>query len=202
MKRHLWMAVVCAGAAACQVAGDYPSTSALFPAFQGTPESESKIQGAKPAITPVLYGRDGKPAGETPAALAAGVELGSAANPTLLPGESGRMHILELYQKAIEERDALVTELSQLQRQVEQERLNVTAQQRKTAELESKLAVLEADRARVMDQNVDLAGRLTTAQIRRLQAEKLLLEHKIREAQQAAAGVQSAPIPAASVSKP
>ncbi len=200
MKRQLWMVLACTTVAACQVAGEYPSTSALFPAFAGTPESEPKSPTPKPEVTPVLYGRDGKPVGEAPPGLAAGVELGSAANPALLPGENGRMHILELYQKAIEERDELVTEVAHLQRQIEQERLNVAAQQRKTAELESKLAVLEADRARVLDQNVDLAGRLTTAQIRRLQAEKLLLEHKIREAQQSAS--VAVPVPATSTNKP
>ena len=41
--------------------------------------------------------------------------------------------------------------------------------------------MLETERTRLEAENLELAGRLTTAQVRRLQAEKLLLEHKIAE---------------------
>ncbi len=185
-------------AAACKVTDEYPSSGTLFPALPaspvpGSPKPETQDAGS------VMYGRDGKPVGAPSNPNPGGVELGSAASPSLLPGENGRMHILELYQKVIEERDALVMEVSELLRQVEQGRLDLAAEKRRATELESKLAVLEADRARTLDENLELAGRLTTAQIRRLQAEKLLLEHKL---QTLPVDTLEVAVPAAATNKP
>jgi hypothetical protein len=53
-------------------------------------------------------------------------------------------------------------------------------------ELEARAQSLEAERQAQAKLNMDLAGRLTTAQIRRLQAEKLLLETKLQLSRAAA----------------
>ena len=48
-----------------------------------------------------------------------------------------------------------------------------------------------AENRRLLDENLDLAARLTTAQIRRLQVEKILLESRIEEQRAAAALAQT-----------
>ena len=95
------------------------------------------------------------------------------------PTESGRLYILELYQDVLEQRDALELEVSTLLTDFE-------AAQARIAELESttmtdggRLTLLEQENAELRAENTDLAARLTTAQIRRLEAEKLLLETRI-----------------------
>jgi hypothetical protein len=162
--------------ASCQVTDEYPASGALFPTLVASTDSQ---QDARPIVEPVLYGRDGRPVGIPPQSESAGVELATGAPAGMQPGESGRMHILELYQRAIEEREQLQGEVQALLRDLEQQRVSTAHEQRRASELEAKLAALELERARVVEENIDLAGRLTTAQIRRLQAEKLLLEHKL-----------------------
>ncbi len=56
---------------------------------------------------------------------------------------------------------------------------------------------LEAERARLQEENFDLAGRLVTAQIRRLESEKILLESKIewQRLEEKTAGEKGKPAP-------
>jgi hypothetical protein len=128
-----------------------------------------------------LYARDGtvvSPAGGTPAEP---VQDGSSALPThdLQRTGNGRMYILELYQNVIEERDALSMEISTLNGVIGSMRQTMTEADRRIAELEGRIASLETDKQTLVDENLELAGRLTTAQIRRLQAEKILLESQL-----------------------
>ena len=99
------------------------------------------------------------------------------------PSESGRLYILELYQDVLEERDALLqevgaltTELERQQGEVDSLRGTLSADQAAVDALKQELALLKSE-------NADLVARLTTAQIRRLEAEKMLIQAKI-EAQQ------------------
>ncbi|HVS09105.1 MAG TPA: hypothetical protein VMS76_04455, partial [Planctomycetota bacterium] len=66
------------------------------------------------------------------------------------------------------------------------------------AQAEGKALELQAREQALLEENLELAGRLTTAQIRRLQAEKLLLETKIALTATARA---SAPVEAGQASR-
>ncbi len=107
----------------------------------------------------------------------------------------GRMHIIELYQQVLDERDALAEEVESLQRALEQTGAALEEERRKSAQLELRVAGLEEGHRGLLEENRELAARLATAQIRRLEAEKLLLEarieaHRARAAQAAEAQVK------------
>lgn len=104
----------------------------------------------------------------------------------LAPSEGGRMYILELYQKAIDERDALSGELRALQADLELAKSDNVKRDAALAERSARIEQLTAENKRLLDENIELAARLTTAQIRRLQVEKILLETRIAELSSAA----------------
>src|SRR5262245_1409504 len=128
---------------------------------------------------PRLYARDGTlVAGPADASQPAGPqsrELGDG---------SGRMVLLELYQNVIEERDALSLEVSSLRAELEKSRAAQKSAETEALAKTSRVEALEAEHTKLAADALEMAGRLTTAQIRRLQAEKLLLEQKL-EAQRA-----------------
>jgi hypothetical protein len=95
------------------------------------------------------------------------------------PSHAGRMHIIELYQKVLDERDALAQEASDLSAAIEESQAALASGEERTAQLELRIQALESDLARSQQETLDLAGRLATAQIRRLEAEKMLLESRI-----------------------
>jgi len=99
---------------------------------------------------------------------------------------AGRMHIIELYQQVLDERDALAEEVSGLNKALEKTSAALEEERSKTAQLETRIAALEEGHKGLLEENRELASRLTTAQIRRLEAEKLLLENRI-DAQRARA---------------
>ncbi len=130
----------------------------------------------------MLYARDGTPI------PASGPGATSSQDPTsgVLPARQligddagGRMYILELYQSAIEERDSLTTEITGLTAELERARRALIEADDRIAELEAEQSALARDKQGLIDENLELAGRLTTAQIRRLQAEKILLEKEL-----------------------
>lgn len=144
-------------------------------------ESSSSWEGGK------LYARDGSVVGAAPAPQdAAGV-----APRELAPSEGGRMYILERYQKVIDERDALELETRSLQAELDGARASLAGTDRESAALQAQIAQLTAENKRLLDENVELAARLTTAQIRRLQVEKILLESRVEELRAAQAASQS-----------
>jgi hypothetical protein len=91
------------------------------------------------------------------------------------------MHIIELYQEALDERDQLRIEVGELGIALERADEALGAGAAKSAALEERAGELEAEVQRLISQNQDLAARLATAQIRRLEAEKLLLETRLDE---------------------
>ncbi|MBI5365144.1 MAG: hypothetical protein HZA53_18345 [Planctomycetes bacterium] len=133
---------------------------------------------------PALYARDGSVVqGTTP-------DAGMAAEPRhdVSARDGSRMYLLELYQKTVQEKEALAQETQSLhealvragdtQRAIEKERDDSRAEAVRIAkELETAHA-----------NNTDLAARLVTAQIRRLEAEKLVLEARIDALRKDAAG--------------
>jgi len=96
-----------------------------------------------------------------------------------LPQEGSRTFMLELYQKAIDEKEALALEIKNLEATLSKSRAELAAALKTNEELQQKHDTLETERARLQEENFELAGRLVTAQIRRLESEKILLESKI-----------------------
>ena len=96
-----------------------------------------------------------------------------------LPQEGSRTFMLELYQKAIDEKEALALEIKNLEATLSKSRAELAGALKTNEELQQKHDALETERARLQEENFELAGRLVTAQIRRLESEKILLESKI-----------------------
>lgn len=145
---------------------------------------------------PTLYARDGSVVqgpktarSDQPGSKNAGEAAATSDDPRHDIGarDGSRMYLLELYQKSVEEREALAREVKSLQQaldevgnaqaKVEKERDGALAQ----------IARLQTELEKSRTDNQDLAGRLLTAQIRRLEAEKLLLETRIETMQRDAA---------------
>jgi hypothetical protein len=131
----------------------------------------------QPASQPLLYARDGSVVGQQqPGTLAMTSQAGQSA----AGAEVGsRWTLLEQYQSTIEENEGLQLELTALSQALE-------LSQTREAELAQRVDGLSIEFAQAGErmktlegQNVELASRLTTAQIRRLQSEKLLLEAKL-----------------------
>lgn len=154
------------------LAGCYqlPRASQPLPAGARVVESMPPV-----AQEPVLYARDGSPVRS--AESGAVQTLPTSANRDLGADEGGsRLYLLELYQEAIEQKEELAFENS---RQAQALDLALVRER----ELEGRLRALEDENSTLRDSavqlektNIELAERLTTAQIRRLEAEKMLLE--------------------------
>ena len=95
------------------------------------------------------------------------------------PSATGRMHIIELYQEVLDERDALSEDVETLTAALEQAQAALAQKRQEMEGLKGRMAELEAGQERLFTQNQEIAARLTTAQIRRLEAEKLLLQSRI-----------------------
>jgi hypothetical protein len=132
---------------------------------------------ATPEAPPVrLYARDGSVVGEQAPGSVAVVPEGSR---SVAPDSGTRWTLLEQYQEAISKNEDLEFELAAMASALDQGELR---EQQLAARIDALQQELEAMKSRVValeDQNIELASRLTTAQIRRLQSEKLLLEAKL-----------------------
>ena len=185
MKRSL-LAALCL-CASCAIPGPQPLET--VPA--GAAPS-ARLETPRPAAEePRLYARDGSVV--TP--RSAPREGPPPAQRELQGSEGSRFHMLELYQQVVDERDALAGEVRRLTGELDAARQRQGRGDDRLAQLEKE----QAERARELEllraQSLDLAGRLTTAQIRRLQAEKLLLETRLEDtrAQGASAALVSKP---------
>jgi len=154
---------------------------ALAGCYQMPKASESPVVGGTrvgsslPSEASVLYARDGSPVRDlAPGALQT---LPTSASRELGSEEGGsRLYLLELYQDAIEQKEELT-----LENRRHAAALSTAAERER--ELEERVQTLEDENSTLQDfaaqferTNVELAERLTTAQIRRLEAEKMLLE--------------------------
>lgn len=142
------------------------------------PLAEAQANAPAPAPTPPapLYAWDGGVVDGAPQGRVAeqeGTPRGLETPP------AGRMHIIELYQQVLDERDALASEVEILRKGLEETRVALEAKTKESIDLSAQVAGLEAARAGLMSDNRDIAARLVQAQIRRLEAEKLLLETRI-----------------------
>jgi len=170
-----------ADAAAAQPAPSWPTSSlSTDPVFEGQEGVESaKAQEAPPP----LYAWDGGVVSGVPQGKV-GEEQGTPRGIETPP--TGRMHIIELYQQVLDERDALSDEVELLRKNLAQTTQALEAETVKSNDLTARVAALEASQKQLTEENQSIAGRLVTAQIRRLEAEKLLLETRI-EAERAKA---------------
>ena len=97
------------------------------------------------------------------------------------------MYLLDLYQQAVDERDALVLAVTSANQALEKESAARGDVEKERDALIAKVTDLE-ERAAARDAELaELVARLTTAQIRRLEAEKSLLEAKIEAEKERAA---------------
>ena len=160
-------------------------------------EPQEATEGAKPAPSSggedPLYAWDGGVVDGAPRGVttAQGDPRGIESSP------EGRTHIIELYQQVKDDRDALAEEVELLRKSLEQTSLALEEETRKSNDLSARVATLEVSHREMMEDNQAIAARLVQAQIRRLEAEKMLLETRIElekqkeaEAAQAAAAVR------------
>jgi hypothetical protein len=99
--------------------------------------------------------------------------------------EGSRVYLLELYQKAMDEKNALALEVESLRATLDDERNAATTSTSEVDKLKAELADVTKERDALRAQALDLAARVTSAQIARLEAEKSLLQIQIDAAQQA-----------------
>lgn len=97
--------------------------------------------------------------------------------------EGSRVYLLELYQKAMDEKNALALEVESLRATLDDERKTATATTTEEDQLKASLAQVTQERDALKAQALDLAARVTSAQIARLEAEKALLQMQIDTAQ-------------------
>lgn len=160
--------------------------TALDPNARAAGEARREAHASSPVAGP-LYARDGSIVAGTPEQSGAGAHAAPVAPRELEPSETGRTYILELYQKAIDERDSLRHEVDALNAQSSANAAQLAQNQVELQTLRLRVAALEAESQRRLDENIELAARLVTAQIRRLQAEKVLLESRLTPAPAVAA---------------
>jgi len=147
-----------------------------------SPNPSATSSSVSPKANPgdaVLYARDGSVvnAGNQPTRpdQEPRRELGSQ--------EGSRVYLLELYQKAMDEKNALALEVESLRATLEDERKTATTTGTEEEQLKASLAQVTQERDALKTQALDLAARVTSAQIARLEAEKALLQLQIDAAQ-------------------
>ena len=124
---------------------------------------------------PPLYAWDGGVVDSARQGTVGQSSPGHGIEPTL----EGRMHIIELYQEVLDERDSLVREVDMLGTTLSKTQELLERSLRERSELEARIVDLTSAQEAITAENQALAARLTTAQIRRLEAEKQLLESQI-----------------------
>lgn len=181
MKRRVTLSALALALSAACVApmdpGTWPPTGSTVSSLYGTPAiaNSTAAQPTQDGQYPIFNWDGGIVDSREPGEI---VE----AEPThdIEPSTGGgRMYILELYQAAIDERDALQLEIAALDRALERTQTELANQSRTVRERTAELEEVAAERDQLRAENEDLTARLVTAQIRRLEAEKLLIESKL-----------------------
>lgn len=162
------------------------ATCLLSAACVMTPQGalSPEVMSATPTVTmsevttePILYARDGTPIHASgPFAVEPG-EDGPAHG--VQRGEQSRMYLLELYQEAVDAKEALELEVRSMTVDLQLAREEVMAAQTELEQARARIGQLEGEVGAQRNELRELAERLITAQIRRLESDKLLLEAKI-----------------------
>jgi hypothetical protein len=146
-----------------------PTVAAEAPGWSSGPRAEPRTQ-------PQLFARDGSIVGaQEPGTIATTPNTGRTAS----EGEGSRWTLLEQYQNAVQAREEFELEVQGLSAALDQAESREAQLNSDLEKARAQIAQYEGRVENLEGENVDLAARLTTAQIRRLQAEKLLLEAKL-----------------------
>jgi|GEM_PF-4951457 len=97
--------------------------------------------------------------------------------------QGSRMFLLERYQEVVDERDSLAREVMGQSAMIDTLSAKITGLESDLGQANSTAALFQAEIDRLKRENTDLAERLTTAQIARLEAERILLEESIERLQ-------------------
>ncbi len=193
MKRLLLLsALALAGLSACQMPLAFQDPMAVPQSGGWQPQGRFRNPGA-PASQPTVHqnaypassGAQGAPLLGWDGGVVDGprqgevVSVSGAGTHAMEESVDGRMHIIELYQSVLDERDQLQSEVAALQAALETSQAELGAQREDGLTQGTRIEALEQAKSTLMQENKDLAGRLAKAQLRRLEAEKLLLETQI-----------------------
>ena len=104
--------------------------------------------------------------------------------------DDGRLRIIELYEAVIKDRDAYADEVAVLSTRLEAAYQLLEQSETSGQVVKEQRDALQETIDRLEQENGELTARLTTAQIRRLEAEKMLLEiqiesYRLRQAEEA-----------------
>jgi regulator of replication initiation timing len=97
--------------------------------------------------------------------------------------QGSRMFLLERYQEVVDERDSMAREIMGLKAMIDNMSGKITALEVDLGVVNTTCAERQTEITRLRDENTTLAERLTTAQIARLEAERILLEESIERIQ-------------------
>jgi len=138
----------------------------------GTTQASVTPQAAPDAGT--LYARDGS-------VVSTGAQPGREPEPRreIGQGEGSRVYLLELYQKSMDEKNALAIDVENLRAALDEERRLAAVTGAELEKARNDLVQVTKERDELRAQAFDLAARVTTSQIARLEAEKAWLELKI-----------------------
>lgn len=166
-------AVLCVVSSACSTA--QPVRATTSPDAQQTPWAHPNAQVVAP--NQVMYARNGSVVG---APEPGSVVVDSAQTKRDVGQDGGsRMYLLERFQETVEENESLQFEVQGLAAALDQAEARAAQFEADLNALQAKFMELNEQKKQLEDDNLELAEHLTTAQIRRLQAEKLLIEAKI-----------------------
>lgn len=157
------------------------------------------FQGKSDDGAPKLYGRDG---GVVSAAQPGSVAKTDVPPTGVGPDSGSRTRVIELYQQVVEERDRLRGELTDFVAALQKSQSRIEQLEGELRSQSGAAGLSSQERDKLLQENMDLAGRLATAQIRRLEAEKALLEHMVAHAEEASAPNEPKSDPRASASAP
>lgn len=170
----LWLLAACETSRTSMSPGVPSDVAVERPAATGW---ETRVDDSRP-----LLGWDGSPVGDV---VPGSVErVSSTTNPpdrALEDSGGSRLVLLELYNQAVQERDSYLLEIEAQNRHLELAAGERAELERRIAELQDAYDALGAEKRALEDQNQDLATRLATAQVRRLEAEKARLELMIEQ---------------------
>ncbi len=150
-------------------------------------KGDPAASGANERTMPPLYSFDG--------GVVDGPEPGSVVESSR-PGadvgdpDDGRLRIIELYEAVIKDRDAYADEVAVLSTRLEAAYQLLEQSETSGQVVKEQRDALQETIDRLEQENGELTARLTTAQIRRLEAEKMLLEiqiesYRLRQAEEA-----------------
>lgn len=109
--------------------------------------------------------------------------------------QGSRMFLLERYQEVVDERDAMAREIMGLNAMIDAMSGQIASLEVDLSAANTTCTDRQAEITRLMVENTTLAERLTTAQIARLEAERILLEESIERIRVEALVKGAAPAP-------